>query len=377
MDDLLPQFLQRSPRRRRKALIAVDSFKGSLTSMQAGRAIAEGIGRAWPDAECIVRPMADGGEGTLEALCEGMGGEFIYHHVTGPMHERVPAKYALAGDTAVVEIAQAAGLALVDSGKRNPLEATTYGVGELILDAARRGAGKFIVGLGGSATNDGGRGMLEALGLVSPQTSDLKPQTSGCKPDFDPSKFEFKVACDVKNPLCGPDGASAVFGPQKGATPEMVKTLDARLRAFADSVGDPATTPGDGAAGGLGFAFRRFLGAELTPGVDLVMDATRLDEYMLDADIVVTGEGRIDAQTAMGKAPVGVARMAKNHRKPVIAFAGSIGSGARAVLDCGIDAYFPIVHKPCTLEEALEYGNARRNLSLAAEQVFRALAARP
>jgi len=340
-----------------KVLIAIDSFKGSLSSIQAGEAVAAGIRRACPEAACVVRPLADGGEGTVEALKEGLGGEFRRVTVTGPMRRPVEAKYALIGDLAVMEMAQAAGLTLVPPSERNPLEATTYGVGEMIADAAAHGARRFIVGIGGSATNDAGHGMLEAL------SAKLDPTV----------KLSFRVACDVSNPLCGPDGASAVFGPQKGATPEMVKILDERLRAFAAESGDPGLTPGDGAAGGLGFAFRRFLGAELLPGVELILEATELERYVRDADIVVTGEGRLDGQTVMGKAPIGVARLAKRHGKRTIAFSGCLGDGVEAVNDAGIDAYFPILRSVVTLPEALEITNAARNLSATAEQVFRLL----
>lgn len=343
-----------------KVVIAIDSFKGSLSSVAAGRAAAEGVKRACPGAECVVRPLADGGEGTVDALKEGLGGEFVEVTVTGPMRRPTVAKYALVRETsdgsltAVMEMAQAAGITLVPPAERNPLEATTYGVGEMILDAVRRGATKFIIGIGGSATNDAGRGMLEAL--------------KGH--DF---QLSFRIACDVTNPLCGPNGASAVFGPQKGATPEMVKILDERLRKFAEAAGDPATTPGDGAAGGLGFAFRHFLGAELVPGVELILKETRLEEFVRDADIVLTGEGRLDGQTVMGKAPIGVAQLAKKYGKPVIAFSGCLGDDAEAVNDAGIDAFFSILRKITTLEEALDVSHASANLSATVCQAFRLL----
>ena len=341
-----------------KILIAIDSFKGSLSSMEAGRATAEGIHRVFPNAECVMRPLADGGEGTVEALSEGLGGTIREVEVTGPMGKPTQAKYALVGKLAVMEMAQAAGITLVPESERNPLIATTYGVGEMILDAIKQGAKEFLIGIGGSATNDAGQGMLKALGDLS--TFNFQPST-------------FKVACDVKNPLCGPNGASAVFGPQKGATPEMVKELDARLRKFAEESGDPGEMPGDGAAGGLGYAFRRFLNAELLPGVELVLKETRLEEVIESADLVITGEGRLDGQTVMGKAPIGVAKLAKKHGKKVIAFCGCTGEGVRAVNDAGIDAYFPILHKVTSLEEALEKSNAAENLTASVEQVFRLL----
>jgi len=344
-----------------KVVIAIDSFKGSLSSMAAGHAAAEGVKRACPEAVCLVRPLADGGEGTVDALKEGLGGEFVEVAVAGPMRKPTHAKYALVRETsdgpltAVMEMAQAAGITLVPPAERNPLEATTYGVGEMILDAVRRGTTKFIIGIGGSATNDAGRGMLEAL-----KGHDLR-------------RFSFRIACDVKNPLCGPNGANAVFGPQKGATPEMVKHLDERLMKFAEEAGDPATTPGDGAAGGLGFAFRHFLGAELVPGVELILKETRLEAFIRDADIVLTGEGCLDGQTVMGKAPIGVARLAKRYDKPVIAFSGCVGDDVEAVNDAGIDAFFPILRRITTLEDALDVDHAAVNLSATVCQAFRLL----
>ena len=343
-----------------KVVIAIDSFKGSLDSISAGKAAALGIRRAIPGAECVVRPLADGGEGTVDALVAGMGGELREVTVRGPLGEPTRAKYGLVGETAVMEMAQAAGITLVPREKLNPLAATTFGVGEMILDAVAHGARKFVMGIGGSATNDAGRGMLEALGLIG-----------GGPRRFDPSGFEFRVACDVKNPLCGPDGASAVFGPQKGATPAMVAELDARLAAFAAASGDPGVTPGDGAAGGLGYALRVYLKAELLPGVDLILSETGLENELRGADVVVTGEGRLDGQTVMGKAPIGVARLAKKHAKPVLGFCGVTGDGVEAVNGAGIDAYFPILRKVVTLDDALDLGNAAANLAATAEQAFR------
>ena len=383
-----------------KVAIAIDSFKGSLSSVAAGNAAAEGVRRVFPDAVCEVRPLADGGEGTVDALVAGLGGELKSVTVTGPAGKPTVAKYGLLPEgVAVMEMAQAAGLTLVSETERNPLDTTTYGVGEMILDAIRQGAKTFVIGIGGSATNDGGAGMLQALGfrlldavgndiprggaglakIAKIDSSDLKFQISG---------FRFRIACDVTNPLCGPNGASAVFGPQKGATPEMVATLDAALANFArvasnasrssDSSGagipsDTNESPGAGAAGGLGFAFKAFLGAELVPGVDLILGETRLEDFVKDADIVITGEGRLDGQTVMGKAPIGVARLAKKHGKRVLAFSGILGDGVEAVNAAGIDAYFPILRKLVTLEEALDVKNAAANLSATVEQAFRLL----
>ena len=357
-----------------KVVISIDSFKGSLSSVEAGRAAAEGVRRACPDAVCVVRPLADGGEGTVDALAAGLGGEIRTVTVRGPMGRPTVARYALVGDLAVMEMAQAAGITLVPPDERNPLLASTYGVGEMILDAVAQGARRFVVGIGGSATNDAGRGMLEALGLLDGQTRGTTPLVSfgsGARPRLQKDDLSFQIACDVANPLCGPNGASAVFGPQKGATPEMVAELDARLRAFAAAHGDPGVTPGDGAAGGLGYAFRVFLGATLMPGVDLILATTKLEDEIADADVVVTGEGRLDGQTVMGKAPIGVARLAKRHDKPVIAFSGCVGDGVEAVNAAGIDAFFPILRRVSTLDEVLETKTAAANLTATAEQVFR------
>lgn len=377
-----------------KVVIAIDSFKGSLSSVEAGNAAARGVKRVFPDAECIVSPLADGGEGTVDALVAGMGGEFREVEVTGPDGRPTEARYGLLpGGTAVMEMAQAAGITLVSGAARNPLRTTTYGVGEMIRDAAANGAKRIVMGIGGSATNDGGAGMLQALGwrLLDASGKDIQRGGAGLadisrieSPDADAyadvSGISFRVACDVTNPLCGPNGASAVFGPQKGATPEMVAALDAALARFAavataslGATGDAASAPGAGAAGGLGYAFKTFLGAELTQGVDLVLQETRLDDAMRDVDVVVTGEGRLDGQTAMGKAPIGVARLAKRHYAQVLAFAGCLGDGVEALNEAGIDAYFPILRRVVTLEEALDRTAAAANLADAVEQAFRLL----
>lgn len=378
--------------------IAIDSFKGSLSSMEAGLAAAEGVKRAIPNATCTVRPLADGGEGTVDALVAGLGGELRHVTVTGPAGKPVTAKYGLVGTMAVMEMAEASGITLVSGAERNALVTTTYGVGEMILDAVKAGAKTFVIGIGGSATNDAGAGMLQALGWrlldadgqdvprggaalsqvakILPPASHLPPPTSNLQPPTSTltSNLTFRIACDVKNPLCGPQGASAVYGPQKGATPEGVKTLDAALAHFASVAGDPATNPGDGAAGGLGFAFRRFLQADLVPGVDLILGETKLADHVKDADVVITGEGRLDGQTVMGKAPIGVARLAKNFGKTVLAFSGCVGDGVEAVNAAGIDAFFPILRKITTLDEALEKSTAAANLSATVEQAFRVLA---
>lgn len=373
-----------------RVAIAIDSFKGSLGSLEAGEAAAEGIRRAVPGAECFVRPLADGGEGTVSALVAALGGAFREVRVTGPDGKPVVARYGLAGDgTAVMEMAEAAGISLVPREERNPLVATTYGVGEMIADAVAVGAKKIVIGIGGSATNDAGAGMLQALGwrLLDEEGRDLPrggaalARLARIEPPPSRALPRFRVVCDVSNPLYGPSGASAVFGPQKGATPAMVAELDAALEHFASVASaslpscPPATSPGAGAAGGLGFALLAFLGAELSPGADLVIEETGLEKFVEKADFVVTGEGRLDGQTAMGKAPAGVARIAKRHGKPVIAFSGVIGDGAEALNGAGIDAYFPILRRICTLDEALDPATARENLSATAEQAFRLLSA--
>lgn len=373
-----------------KVVIAIDSFKGSLSSLEAGEAVREGVLKADESAEVVIRPLADGGEGTVDALAIGLGGEMIEADVTGPLGERVRAKYCIVkGSTAVIEMAQAAGLPLVPAELRNPMNTTTYGVGELILDAIRRGCRSFIVGIGGSATNDGGTGMLSALGfefldkngekialgargleaLASVSAENVIPELRECS---------FRVACDVNNPLCGERGCSAVYGPQKGATPESVKIMDGWLGKYAEVAksafpnADP-NYPGAGAAGGLGFAFKTFMSASLESGIGIILDETELEKHIADADVVVTGEGRIDFQTAMGKAPIGVAKLAKKHGKRAVAFAGCVTADAEECNNHGIDAFFPIIRGITTLDEALDRDNAYSNLRAAAYQVFNLL----
>ena len=374
-----------------KAVIAIDSFKGSLSSQEAGQAVAAGIKRVFPDAVTQVCPLADGGEGTVETLISGMGGTIRRLSVTGPLGEKVTGRYGVLEDgvTAVMEMADAAGITMVLPEQRNPLYTTTYGVGETIRDAVKEGCRKFIIGIGGSATNDGGVGMLQALGfefldgagkpvafgaqglekLVCIGTGHAMEELADC---------EFHIACDVKNALCGPEGCSAVFGPQKGADDAMIRQMDAWLAdyaalaaaAFEGEAVDP-DHPGSGAAGGLGFAFRTFLHGSLEPGVELILRETKLEEKLQDADVVVTGEGRLDGQTVMGKAPVGVAALAKKYGKKVVAFSGCVTEDARACNAHGIDAFFPIVRGAVSLEEAMDRENAARNMMDTAEQVFR------
>lgn len=375
-----------------KAVIAMDSFKGSMSSLEAGYAAREGLLRVCCEAEAVVKPLADGGEGTTQALVEGLGGRYVQVRVTGPMGRPVTARYGILADerTAVLEIAEAVGLTLVSEEECAPGRATTRGVGEMILDAMRRGCREFIVGLGGSATSDGGAGMLQALGyeLLDAKGESVRPGVSGlgdlekiCVERAAPllKKCRFRVACDVENPLCGKQGAVFVYGSQKGIREAEKAALDEKMRHYANMTArfmgtNQETAAGAGAAGGLGFAFLSYLPqAILEPGIDIVLRAIGLERELADADIVLTGEGRLDGQTAMGKAPVGVARLAKRYGARVFAFAGSIGTEAGACHEQGIDAFFPIVRGAVSLAEAMEPGMARQNMASSVEQVFRAL----
>ena len=372
-----------------KVLAVIDSFKGSMTSLEAGQAAASGILRADPSAQVTVRALADGGEGTVEALTSNMGGRIRSVRVTGPLGDPVMCGYGIidAASTAVIEMAGAAGLVLVPEEKRNPLYTTTYGVGEVIRDAIAQGCRRFIIGIGGSATNDGGVGMLQALGygFLDKQGRPAAYGASGLKdletitddlviPEL--SQCCFRIACDVRNVLCGRSGCSAVFGPQKGASPEMVRQMDQWLADYAELAREkyPHADPcaeGTGAAGGMGFAFLTFTNAQLESGIDIILEETKMEESIKEADLIVTGEGRLDAQTAMGKAPVGVARLAQKYKKPVVALAGSITRDAVACNARGITAYFPIVRGAVSLEEAMRKSTAMENMADTAEQVFR------
>ena len=372
-----------------KIVIATDSLKGSLTSLEAGQAISSGIHRAIPDAEVIVRPIADGGEGTVEALVLGMNGKEVTVTVTGPLGTPVECTYGILEEqnTAIIEMSGAAGITLVPQQDRNPLHTTTYGVGEVIKDAIRQGCRHFIVGIGGSATNDGGMGMLQALGYGFLDKNE-KPVAFGAKGLKDLVKITdtnvipelkdctFRIACDVTNPLCGDRGCSAVYGPQKGATSSMIQEMDKWLGDYAALAANTfpkadALYPGTGAAGGMGFAFLTFTNAVLESGIKIILDETHLEDYIKDADMVVTGEGRLDGQTVMGKAPIGVAQIAKKYDKTVIAFSGCVTEDATLCNDAGIDAFFPILRGVITLEEAMSWETAEKNLIAAAEQVFR------
>ncbi|MDD6743730.1 MAG: glycerate kinase [Roseburia porci] len=383
-----------------RVTIAIDSFKGSLSSIEAGQSASEGILRVFPDASVQVCPIADGGEGTVLALTSGMGGELHDITVTGPLSEPVLCHYGIfhnsdetsqaPSKTAIIEMSGAAGITLVPENRRNPLYTTTYGVGEVISDAIQNGCRNFIIGIGGSATNDGGVGMLQALGfqfldknnqpiprgaiglkdLASIHCEQVLPELKDC---------HFRIACDVTNPLCGTNGCSAIFGPQKGASPDMISEMDHWLKNYAriacpamnSSTCNNSDFPGAGAAGGLGFAFHVFLNAALEPGIDIVLEETHLEDFIKNSDIVITGEGRLDDQTAMGKAPVGVARIAKRYDLPVIALSGCVTDGAHVCNASGIDAFFPILKNVVTREEAMSTETARKNLADTAEQIFR------
>lgn len=387
-----------------KIVISIDSFKGSLTSIQAAKSIENGIKRVDKEAEIIIKPLADGGEGTVDALVDGMGGVMEFVKVTGPAGKPVLAKYGIIRETksgtntesketntAIMEMSQAAGITQVTEKERNPLYTTTYGVGQMIVDAIHKGCRRFIMGIGGSATNDGGVGMLQALGydFLDKDGNQIKHGAIGLK-DLVQIKddniiselkdCEFHIACDVTNPLCGEEGCSAIFGPQKGATKQMVQDMDQWLADYAKIAKQSftkadANKPGTGAAGGLGFAFLTFTNATLKSGVDLILNETKLEEEIKDADIVITGEGCLDAQTAMGKAPIGVAKLAKKYGKLVLGFSGAVTKGATACNEAGIDAYFPIVRSAVSLEDAMKKKNAQENLMDTVEQVFRLIKA--
>ncbi|MDX5410846.1 MAG: glycerate kinase [Thauera sp.] len=368
-----------------KIVIAPDSYKESLSALEVAQAVQAGFSQVFPDATYVLVPVADGGEGTVDAMVAATAGRRERVAVSGPLGMPVEAFYGLTGDgaTAVIEMAAASGLMLVPAAQRNPLVTTSRGTGELIRAALDAGARRFILGIGGSATNDGGAGMVQALGarLLDARGQDIGPgggALAGLEridvSTLDPRLAEcrIEVACDVDNPLTGARGASAVFGPQKGATPAMVQTLDASLTRFARIIERDLgvavdQVPGAGAAGGMGAAMLAFFGATLKPGIEIVTAAVELDAHVRDADLVITGEGRIDFQTVHGKTPIGVARVAKRHGKPVIGIAGSLGAKVGVVHEHGIDAVFSVLNTPCTLEEALR--DAAANVELTARNV--------
>ena len=370
-------------------LIVPDSFKESLSAQSVAGAIKAGFSKALPEATFDLLPIGDGGEGTMAALIAALQLDTYTHIVTGPFGEPVSMKYARKGDIALFEMADLVGLASISPEKRNPLTLDTRGLGELILYLAKEGVRQIYNGVGGSATNDGGIGMLKALGY---QFSDENGQDVGeggqalervssiiiekANPIL--KECNFHIACDVTNPLCGKNGATYIYGPQKGVTPEIAEELDQAMNHYASVTSkflhnDYASAEGAGAAGGLGFAFLSYLNATLTPGIDLILNAVELEKELEDTDITVTGEGRLDHQTAMGKAPVGVARLAKKYGSKVVAFAGSVTPEATACNAAGIDAFFPIVRGITTLAEAMDPKNAKSNMAAAVEQVFRLL----
>ena len=370
-----------------KIVIAPDSFKGSLTALQVAEAIEVGLRRVFPTAAIEKVPMADGGEGTVQSLVDATGGEILTARVRDPVGNPIDAQYGVLGDgiTAVIEMAAASGLTLVPLAKRDPRVTTTYGTGELIRAALGHGCRKLIIGIGGSATNDGGAGMAQALGAklltasneqIGPGGGPLATLNSIDLSELDQRirEMETVVACDVNNPLTGKEGASHVYGPQKGATPEMIEELDANLAHFnkivqrdlSKSVGD---VPGAGAAGGLGAGLMAFLNASLKSGIEIVTEATQLSKQFAGADLVITGEGQINFQTVFGKTPVGVAKVAKTHNIPVIAIAGSIADRSDGVYNAGIDAMVDIVPEPMSLETAIE--KATTLIETAAERAGR------
>lgn len=373
-----------------KFVIAPDSFKESLTALEVATAIETGFKRVFPDADYVKLPMADGGEGTVQSLVDATQGKLIECEVTAPLGDKVKSFFGLSGDgkTAIIEMAAASGLHLVPPEKRNPLLTTSYGTGELIKLALDLGVESFILGIGGSATNDGGVGMLQALGMQCLDSQDKPIGFGGAElanivkidvQQLDPrlQQVHIEVACDVNNPLCGECGASTIFGPQKGATSEMVKQLDAALSHFAEiaerdcgkQIRDQA---GAGAAGGMGGGLLLLPSVQLKAGIQIVLDRLRLIDYVKDADVVITGEGRIDAQSIMGKTPIGVARTAKQFNKPVIAIAGCLREDYAVVFDHGIDAVFPIIHQLGDLSDILKQGE--QNLISTAQNVARVLA---
>jgi glycerate kinase len=356
-------------------LVAPQALKGSLTAAEAGQAIAQGARTVFPNAEITIVPIADGGEGTVQALVDATGGTIVQQMVTGPLGAPVNAFFGLAGDgqTAIIEMAASSGLPLVPLEKRNPLITTTYGVGELIRAALTHGRRHFIVGIGGSATNDGGAGMALALGasLLTAEGQPIAPggaalatlhhiATTTLDPALQAQSCTFAVACDVTNPLCGPTGASAIYGPQKGATPAMIAELDSALAHYATIIERDlhvtvANIPGAGAAGGLGAGMIAFLGATLRPGAQIILEAVHLEEHMRTADLVITAEGQLDAQTTYGKSVSAVAQLAQRHNVPVLALAGSVGENYQSLYNLGIHAITVLPSGPMSLAYAMAH----------------------
>lgn len=371
-----------------KILIMIDSFKGSLSSSEAGNIIKDEIKKLNPKEDIIVLPVADGGEGTVESMSELDGASLIEVQVENPLFEKIIGNYVIIKDKnlAIMEMSQAAGLVLIKD-RLSPLKASTYGVGTMIKDALDKGIRNFIIGIGGSATNDGGVGMLKALGFrfYDKNGNDIHPSNEGLGSlstidlsQADPRLKEatFKIACDVDNPLTGKRGSANVYGPQKGANPKEVEIIDNNLSLFHKKTLEVIknaddTYPGVGAAGGLGYAFKNYLGAELSPGIELILQMLNANDYLSSADLVITGEGKIDFQSSMGKAPTGVAKLAKKYGANVIAFAGVVDNDAVEVNKHGIDAFFPILDQIRSVEEAMDTKKAEENLRRCVNQVFR------
>jgi glycerate 2-kinase len=370
-----------------KLLIAPDSFKESMTAEEVCEYIEKGFRKVFPAIDVQKLPIADGGEGTVRSLVSGTGGKFVSLTVRGPLGSPVKGTYGMLGDgkTAVIEMAAASGLHYVPVRERNPMITTSFGTGELIKHAVTAGARKIILGLGGSSTNDGGAGMAAALGAeFLKKNGDRFIPVGGTLHEIESISLletnkllrgiEFEIACDVDNPLTGPHGASKVFGPQKGATPEMITVLDYNLNHYGQKLNEASGMevsgfPGSGAAGGMGAGAKGFLNGSFRLGAEIVLEAVNFNKAVIDSDIVITGEGRMDAQTVHGKAPIAVARYAKQYNKPVIALTGSIGIGYEKVYEEGIDSVFSIVPGAVPLEEALL--NAKENIERTAENIAR------
>ena len=374
-----------------KVVAAIDSFKGSMTSLEVSEAFEKGVKKVYKDAEFLKIPLADGGEGTVKVLIDNLDGEMVNIRVKDPLMRDVDSFYGISGDgkTAVIEMAAASGLPLLDSDERDPMKASTYGTGELIKDALEKGCREFIIGIGGSATNDAGIGMLSALGYIflDENGDELNPNGENLlkiksfrddKVMKEVSEAKFLIACDVDNPFYGSNGAAYVYGKQKGATEEMIKILDKGMENFSNVIkdikeSDISNISGAGAAGGLGGAFMAFFNSELKPGIDIITEKIELEKSIKGSDYVITGEGRIDFQTAMGKTPSGVAKLAKKYGIPVIAIGGSVDDEIGNIYECGITAAFSIIDSPMTLNEAMDTKNAQRLVEKTAEQIFRVI----
>lgn len=371
-----------------KVVVMIDSFKGSLSSLEAGNIIKDEILKLNSNEEIYVLPIADGGEGTVDSMSELKDSKLCQVLVEDPLFDQTKAQYVMVEDKnlAIMEMSQAAGLVLIKD-KLSPLKASTYGVGTMIKDAMDKGIRNFIIGIGGSATNDGGIGMLKALGFsfVKKNGEDLFPSNEAIEfldkidiSQADPSLKDctFSIACDVDNPLTGTRGSAAVYGPQKGASPDQVEIIDRNLSTFHQKTLEVISHaddsyPGVGAAGGLGYAFKNYLNADLSPGIEIILDLINAKDIIKDADLLITGEGKIDFQTSMGKAPTGVAKLAKTYGVNVIAFAGIVDNDAIEVNHHGIDAFFPILDKITSIEEAMGVKKAEENLRRCVNQVFR------